>query len=128
MTLAETLGLNRFNPDYYALELGNHVLGGGFYATRFYRDLREKGGLVYTVSSSFNVGRDARRLRGSIRLRSPQRLQGAQHRGARFEGHADRPCLRTHELEQAKALLLREIPLSESSVDSHCRRDAFQVN
>lgn len=28
VTLAETLGLNRFNPDYYALELGNHILGG----------------------------------------------------------------------------------------------------
>src|ERR1019366_5370764 len=34
VTLAETLTLNRFNSDYYALELGNHVLGGGFYATR----------------------------------------------------------------------------------------------
>ena len=30
VTLAEVLGLNRFSPDYYALELGNHVLGGGF--------------------------------------------------------------------------------------------------
>jgi zinc protease len=57
VTLAETLTLNRFNSDYYALELGNHVLGGGFYATRYYRDLREKGGLVYTVSSSFNIGK-----------------------------------------------------------------------
>jgi len=55
--LAETLGLNRFDPDYYALELGNHVLGGGFYATRFYRDLRENAGLVYFVSSSFDVGK-----------------------------------------------------------------------
>ncbi len=50
VTLAETLGLNRFNPDYYALELGNHVLGGGFYATRLYQDLRENAGLVYFVS------------------------------------------------------------------------------
>ena len=28
VTLAEELQLNRHNPDYYALELGNHVLGG----------------------------------------------------------------------------------------------------
>jgi zinc protease len=28
--LAETLQLRRSDPDYYALELGNHVLGGGF--------------------------------------------------------------------------------------------------
>ena len=57
VSLAETLGLNRFNPDYYALELGNHVLGGGFYATRLYQDLRENSGLVYFVSSSFGVGK-----------------------------------------------------------------------
>ena len=44
VTLAQTLGLTRSNPDYYALELGNHVLGGAFYATRLYRDLREETG------------------------------------------------------------------------------------
>jgi hypothetical protein len=42
VALSETLGLNRSSPDYYALQLGNHVLGGGFYATRLNRDLREK--------------------------------------------------------------------------------------
>ena len=53
--LAQTLGLNRSHPDYYALQLGNHVLGGAFYATRLYRDLRERTGLVYHVSSSFDM-------------------------------------------------------------------------
>jgi zinc protease len=57
VTLAETLGLNRSHPDYYALELGNHILGGAFYATRLYRDLRESADLVYYVSSSFDVGK-----------------------------------------------------------------------
>jgi zinc protease len=55
--LAETLGLTRSNPDYYALQLGNHVLGGALYASRLYRDLREHTGLVYDVSSSFDVGK-----------------------------------------------------------------------
>ena len=36
VTLAETLQLKRSDPDYYALELGNHVLSGAFYATRLY--------------------------------------------------------------------------------------------
>ncbi len=56
VALAQTLGLTRSNPEYYALELGNHVLGGAFYATRLFRDLREETGLVYTVSSTFDVG------------------------------------------------------------------------
>src|SRR5208337_622646 len=49
--LAETLGITRSHPDYYKLEMGNHVLSGAFYATRLYRDLREQAGLVYTVES-----------------------------------------------------------------------------
>src|SRR6202034_2653174 len=57
VSLAETLELNRFNPDFYALQLGNNVLGGGFYATRLYQDLRENSGLVYFVSSSFGIGK-----------------------------------------------------------------------
>jgi len=117
VTLAETLGLNRFNSDFYALELGNHVLGGGFYATRFYRDLREKGGLVYTVSSTFNVGR----TRGVYQVQygcDPPNVSKAHNIVARDLKDMQTEPPTAHELEQAKALLLREIPLSESSVDA----------
>lgn len=117
VTLAEVLGINRFNPDYYALELGNHVLGGGFYATRFYRDLREKGGLVYSVSSSFNIGR----TRGVYEVRygcDPPNVSKAHNIVARDLGEMQKDPVSAHELEEAKALLLREIPLSESSVDT----------
>lgn len=34
--MAQTLSMTRTDPDYYALELGNKVLGGAFYATRLY--------------------------------------------------------------------------------------------
>ena len=117
VTLAETLGLNRFSPDYYALELGNHVLGGGFYATRYYRDLREKGGLVYTVSSSFNVGR----TRGIYEVHygcDPPNVSKAHSIVARDLRDMQQAPPTEHELEEAKALLLREIPLSESSVNT----------
>ena len=117
VTLAETLTLNRFNPDYYALELGNHVLGGGFYATRYYRDLREKGGLVYTVSSSFNVGK----TRGVYEVEygcDPPNVSKAHSIVARDLKDMQTASPTQHELEQAKALLLREIPLAESSVDT----------
>ena len=40
ITLAETLGITRTHPDYATLQLGCHVLSGGFYATRLYHDLR----------------------------------------------------------------------------------------
>ena len=88
VTLAETLQLTRTNEDYYALQLGNHVLGGGFYATRLYRDLREKSGLVYFVDSSFQRRADARRLSSGIRLRPAECFQGARRDFARPQGHA----------------------------------------
>ena len=117
VTLAETLSMNRFNPDYYALELGNHVLGGGFYATRFYHDLREKGGLVYTVSSTFNVGK----TRGVYEVHygcDPPNVSKAHGIVARDLHDMQTAPPTQNELEQAKALLLREIPLAESSVDA----------
>ena len=115
--LAEVLGLNRFSPDYYALQLGNHVLGGGFYATRYYRDLREKGGLVYTVSSSFNLGK----TRGLYEVTygcDPPNVSKAHNIVARDLKDMQTAPVSAHELEEAKALLLREIPLSESSVEA----------
>jgi zinc protease len=49
VTLSEMIPINRFDPDYYPLQMANHVLGGGFYATRLYHDLREVAGYVYNV-------------------------------------------------------------------------------
>lgn len=117
VTLAETLGLNRFNPDYYALELGNHVLGGGFYATRLYRDLRENGGLVYFVGSQFNVGK-TRSLYEARYGCDPQNVSKARALIVRDLKQMQDAPVTPHELRQAKALLLREIPLAESDVDS----------
>ena len=43
---------------------GNHVLAGAFYATRLYRDLRERRGLVYHVGSALRMTK----TRGMIEL------------------------------------------------------------
>ena len=57
VVLAQNLDLTRADPDYYALELGNAVLGGGFYSTRLSIDLRKNAGLVYSVGSMLQAGR-----------------------------------------------------------------------
>jgi len=117
VTLAQTLGLNRFNPDYYALQLGDHVLGGAFYATRLYRDLRENAGLVYYVSSAFNLDK----TRGLYVLSyacDPPNVSKARAIIVRDLTAMQKTPVSDHELRQAQALLLREIPLSEASEDS----------
>ena len=116
VTLAEVIPITRTNADYYALQLGDHVLGGGFYATRLYRDLREKSGLVYFVNSSFNIGL----TRGIYQVQyacDPPNV--AKARAVILSNLRD---LQHHkitdaELQQAKLMLLRDIPLGEASID-----------
>jgi len=116
ITLAETLQLTRTNEDYYSLQLGNHVLGGGFYATRLYRDLREKSGLVYFVDSSFTVGL----TRGVYQVEyacDPPNVSKARAVILRDLKDMRAKKVTAQELHQAKLMLLRDIPLAESSVD-----------
>jgi zinc protease len=115
--LAQTLGLTRSDPDYYALELGNHVLGGAFYATRLYQDLRERTGLVYYVSSSFDVGR-TRSLYVVSYGCDPPNVSKARDIVERNLREMQRTPVPPEELQLAKALLLREIPLQESSLEA----------
>jgi zinc protease len=116
-TLAETLGLTRTNTDYYALQLGNHVLGGAFYASRLYRDLREKNGLVYFVSSTFSVGL----TRGEYQVAyacDPPNVSKARALVVSNLKDMQTKKVTSRELRQAKVLVLREIPLSEASIES----------
>jgi zinc protease len=116
VSLAETLLLTRTNEDYYSLQLGNHVLGGGFYATRLYRDLREKSGLVYFVDSAFDVGL----TRGVYQVEyacDPPNVSRARAVILRDLKDMQTEKVTAHELHQAKLMLLRDIPLAESSVD-----------
>ncbi len=115
--LTQELEMNRFSPDYYALQLGNHVLGGGFYATRLYRDLRQQAGLVYNIDDSLEASET--RANYSITYGcDPRNVSKAR---ALVEGEL--AAMRQYnvtpaELQQAKALLLRQIPLAESSEDA----------
>jgi zinc protease len=46
-------GVRRGDPDYYALWLGNQILGGGGFTSRLTAELREKRGLTYSAGSYF---------------------------------------------------------------------------
>ncbi|GLK87083.1 M16 family metallopeptidase [Pseudomonas turukhanskensis] len=49
------LGIDRAEPDYAALFLGNQILGGGGFGTRLMDQVREKRGLTYGISSGFTA-------------------------------------------------------------------------
>jgi len=117
VTLAQTIGVTRSHPDYYKLALGNHVLSGGFYATRLYRDLREQSGLVYTVES-FIEARKTRALFGVFFACDPANGSKARAIVERNLRDMQTTPVTESELRQAKILLLRQLPLSEASTDS----------
>jgi zinc protease len=115
--LAQEIRINRFHPDYYALQLGDHVLGGGFYATRLYRDLRQKAGYVYNVDNALRAT-ETRATYSVTYGCDPENVSKA-----RLLVEKELAAMRTEnvspaELQQAKALLLRQITLSESSEDA----------
>jgi zinc protease len=45
-------GIARKDPDFMAAYLVNHILGGGSSDSRLYQEVREKRGLVYSISDS----------------------------------------------------------------------------
>jgi zinc protease len=117
VTLAETLPVTRSNQDYYSLNLGTQVLGGAFYASRLSRDLRENTGLVYDVSSTFKA--DLTRAFYIISYgcdpKNAAKARGIVERDLRA---MQTDVVSEQALNQAKILLLQQIPLSESSVHS----------
>ena len=42
-------GIKRDDPDFYAAYVMNHVIGGGTFTSRLYREVREKRGLAYSI-------------------------------------------------------------------------------
>ncbi len=50
-------GISKDNPDQYALQVANYILGGGGFNSRLMREVRSNRGLAYSVYSYFQVGR-----------------------------------------------------------------------
>jgi zinc protease len=50
-------GISKDNPDYFALQVANYILGGGGFNSRMMREVRSNRGLAYSVYSYFQAGR-----------------------------------------------------------------------
>lgn len=47
-------GIRRDDPDYFAIYVGNHILGGGGFVSRINNEVRQKRGLAYSAYSYFS--------------------------------------------------------------------------
>jgi zinc protease len=114
VTLAEQIRLDRLDPAYYPLQLGSMILGGGFEGSRLYRDLRQVSGYVYSV----NLSLDSVEKRATYSVSfgcDPGNTDKARAIIDRDIAEMQMNDVSEEELKQAKAYLLRQIPLDESS-------------
>jgi len=113
--VAQVLALTRSDPDYYALDLGNAVLGGGFYSSKLSIDLRKNAGLVYSVGSDLNAGK-TRSVYLVQYACDPQNVTKASDLILRDIASMQSTATPERELTQVKALLVHQIPLGEASI------------
>jgi zinc protease len=118
--LAENFALTRNDPDYYALALGNAVLGGGFYSTRLSIELRKNKGLVYSVDADLQSGKTRSIFLINYACDPGNVIEAANVVTRQLAGMQATP-VPEKELERVKALLLRQIPLGEASVEEIAR-------
>mgnify|MGYP002776331495 CR=1 FL=1 len=71
-------GFRRADPDYFALTVGNYILGGGGFASRLTEAVREKRGLSYSVYSAFAPGLHAGAFVVGLQTRPDQADQAVQ--------------------------------------------------
>lgn len=71
-------GYKRDDPDFFALTLGNYILGGGGFVSRLTEEVREKRGLSYSIYSYFSPGLHAGAFTIGLQTRPDQAVQAVQ--------------------------------------------------
>ncbi len=71
-------GFKRDDPDFFAMTVGNHILGGSGMVSKLFAELREKRGLSYSVYSYFSPGRHAGAFTLGLQTRPDQAVQAVQ--------------------------------------------------
>jgi zinc protease len=114
--------ISRSNPDYDAFIVLNQILGGGgAFESRLWQELRQKRGLVYSVTSSLQADTD----RGDFRVElnaSPQRVvEAVRFVRSELERLQTEPVSAT-ELKEAKARLVGDALIDEASSDGQAKQ------
>lgn len=65
-------GISRADPDYHALHLGNHVLGGNGLVSQLSQEIREQRGLAYGAYSAFSPMRQVGPFLINLQTRNDQ--------------------------------------------------------
>jgi zinc protease len=110
------IGLKRDDPDFVAAYVMNHILGGGSFSSWLYREVREKKGLAYSVSTGLSPMMHAGLFVGSVGTRADKVEESlaiirAEVARMRDKGPSEK------ELAEAKAYLVGSYPLRFDTSD-----------
>jgi zinc protease len=103
-------GIARSDPDFMAAYLISHILGGGSFSSRLYREVREKRGLAYSVGGSLVWYRSAALYLGSTATRADRTGETVDLIEQEFRRLAEKGPTET-ELAEAKAYLKGSLAL-----------------
>jgi len=104
-------GVTRDDPDYEAAHLANYIIGGGGFASRLLRVVREEHGLAYSVSTSLWPMHAGGVIAGSVSTANAEvgrSLDLIRAELARFAAEGPTAA----ELDDAKAATIGSFPLS----------------
>ena len=112
VTLTQVINVHRGDADYIPLQLADTILSGEGTGSMLFRDVREKRGYVYDISSNMDIGRTSSTF--SIDFASdPKNVARAQAAALADIKRLQTALIPLEDLQRAKALLLaqRVLPL-----------------
>ena len=109
------LGVARKNPDFYALQVLNYILGGGGFSSRLLTNIREKRGLVYSVGSSFDAGLEPGAFTISLETKNLSAGEAVDQVVQEVE-RIRTQTVSAAELEDAKSYLIGSFPSKMDSI------------
>jgi predicted Zn-dependent peptidase len=99
-------GIDRFNPDRYAIELMNLILGGSGFTSRIPERVRTEEGLAYSVGTAFpTTSRDLSLFRATLQTKN-ENVPRAVAVILEEMGRMQRETVEPAELERAKEALI----------------------
>ncbi|HEX4487629.1 MAG TPA: pitrilysin family protein [Terriglobales bacterium] len=114
------LGVQRDNPDYYAIEVFNEAFGGGF-SSRLFRDIRTAKGLAYSVGGGIGTSFDHPGVvRMSMGTKSNSTVESIQALFADIDRLSKEP-ISEDEIKRAKDSILNSFVFNFDSPDKVLR-------
>ncbi|MDD2903391.1 MAG: pitrilysin family protein [Syntrophales bacterium] len=109
------MGISRDNPDFYALQVMNYILGGGGFASRLMENIRVQRGLAYSVGSQFDPGLKPGYFAVSLETKNASAAEAVEQVLAEMKRIREKPVT-PEELQDAKSYLIGSFPRKMDSL------------